>query len=177
MTLRTLRTFYIKAFDLQDEIEGFNYTDLITELYDAKEGDKLILNINSPGGRVDVGMEIVDAIQDSNATVVGYVQWNSCSMAAVIALACDNLVFRENTYLMFHTYSGGVYGKSTDIVPDVQHTDNVIKKAFSKICSPFLTKKELKQIDDGAPIYIRSDQEDLKERMKRHFKTQIMLEV
>ncbi|MEE8550640.1 MAG: ATP-dependent Clp protease proteolytic subunit, partial [Gemmatimonadota bacterium] len=52
-----------------------------------------ILDINTPGGRVDAAWEIVDALQDSDVPVYAYVD-RALSAGAMIALATDAIYMR-----------------------------------------------------------------------------------
>ena len=156
---------------LYDGIDNFNdYKELITALREAQEGDGLMLRINCPGGRCDVGMMIVQAIKETKATVVCNVVYPSHSMGAIIAVAGDYLVMQRNTFLMFHTYSGGTYGKSGDMIKDVQYTDEALKGMFDDIVKPFLTKAEVKRMHKGDDLYIKADDPSMSARLKRHFK-------
>lgn len=152
----------IKSFD--------GCADLIECLRHSGPNDIVVLKINSPGGRVDVGTMIVQAIMESEAMVVADVVYPSASMAAEIALACDRLILRKHTYLMFHTYSYGVDGKSLEISQHVANSDKCLMEATKDIMMPFFTAKELKDMHDGKDIYIAWNDPTLKARIKRHFK-------
>lgn len=147
-----------------------DYKDLILALKQANEGDTIELRINCPGGRCDIGMMIVQAIQETRAIVVCNVVYPSHSMGAIIAVAGDYLVMQPHTFLMFHTYSGGTYGKSGDMIKDVHYTDDSLKGMLDDIIKPFLTKVEIDKMHKGDDLYIRYDDPSLKVRLKRHFK-------
>lgn len=164
-------------WDLYGEIENHEYYEsLITQLGNAVEGDLMVIRINSPGGRADVGFMIVKAIKNSQATVLAHVVWPSASMASIIALACDGMLMDDHTSLMFHTYSGGSWGKSDDLLQDVLETHWSLDNNAKNIITPFLTKIEVQKMQEGKDIYIRSDDVSLAKRMKRHFKDQVTVE-
>lgn len=52
-------------------------------------GEPMFLIINSPGGRYDAGLDIIQAIEDSQAPVICIVVGEALSTAAVILAACD----------------------------------------------------------------------------------------
>lgn len=66
------------------------------------ETEEVVININSPGGDVISGLTVVNAIQNTAARVTARVSVIAASMAAVIALACDEVVVDENSVIMLH---------------------------------------------------------------------------
>lgn len=152
------------------EFSSFNdYTPLIKALKEASDQDQFIIHINSPGGDVSVGMMVVHAIQQSLATVVCNVVYPSHSMGAILAISGDFLVLQKHCFLMFHTYTTGAYGKSDEIIQDVNCTYRAIRGMIDSVLYPFLSKKELQKMHDGKDIYIHWDDADLQARLKRHF--------
>lgn len=165
-----------QSFDFYGEIEDIEeYGDLIRELHSAHEGDNIILNINSPGGRCDIGFMIVKSIIQTRATVVAHIVYPSASMASIIACVCDAILFDPHTYLMFHTYSGGAFGKSDEMFQDVIETKRSLEGKFRDCVGKFLTKKEIEKMLEGKDIYIRADDANLKARCDRHFRCQSIL--
>lgn len=153
------------------EIEEFRgYAALIKELYNAEDGDIITLNINSPGGRVDIGRSIITAMHHTKAVVHCHVESDSCSMAALIAVSGDSMTMSENTYLMFHNYSTGMYGKGGDLAKQMQYEQESIYTLFKAWCTPFLTMKEFTAMLAGEDIYIKDSDPTLAARIKRHFK-------
>lgn len=86
---------------------------LIGPVYDCVETDELVagiqgaaedysLDINSPGGDVFAGLTIVNAIQNSEHKATANVHVMAASIAAIIALACDEVVVDENSVVMLH---------------------------------------------------------------------------
>lgn len=168
------QTFHTK-WTLYGAFESFSdYKELFEALHEAKKGDIIILEINSPGGRADIGMMLINAIKHSEAITVAHIVFPSASMASLIAMACSSLVFDNDTYLMFHTYTGGSYGKSDDLIQDVLETHRCLDKACERLVRPFLTKAEVNRIREGKDFYIRWDDINLKERIKRHYKVQVV---
>ena len=60
------------------------------------------LDINRPGGDVFAGLTIVNAIQNSEHKATANVHVMAASIAAIIALACDEVVVDENSVIMLH---------------------------------------------------------------------------
>jgi ATP-dependent protease ClpP protease subunit len=168
----------ITEWTLYGAIDEFShYKTLIAALKEAQEGDMIHLLINSTGGSVDVGMMIVQAMQSSKATVITNVVYPSYSMGAIIAVAGDYLTMQPHSFLMFHTYSTGMGGKSGDLIKLLSHDDESLKGMMQDICVPFLTKNELKKMHAGDDIYITAKDPTLSTRIKRHFKGVVSEEV
>jgi hypothetical protein len=169
MNLRVLSQHV--EFTLYDSISSFSDAKEFTEKLGAMgPDDKVTLKVNSGGGRIDVGHMIVQAIQKSKAHVTCHVVHASYSMASLIALACDELIFEPHTLLMFHNYSSGSGGKGGALVQGVLSSDEFIKGIFFDICTPFLTKSEMNNIINDKDLYIKWNDPTLQTRIARHFK-------
>jgi ATP-dependent Clp protease protease subunit len=167
----TIATKQYYRYNLYDEIENFGeYKQFIEDLSTMTSNDAVALYINSPGGRIDVGVSLVHAIQNSLAPVTAVIEGPSYSMASIIALACRKLIMFDNTFLMFHNYSTVGYGKGGELMNSLKHSDDHFNKLMSMVCSPFLTKSELGKIATDQDIYIYSDDATLDKRRERHFK-------
>ncbi len=57
----------------------------------------VILDINTPGGRIDAAWEIIDDIRDADVPVYAYVNRRALSAGAMIALAADRLYMRPGS--------------------------------------------------------------------------------
>lgn len=59
----------------------------------------VILDIDTPGGRIDAAWEIIDDIRDAEVPVYAYVNRRALSAGAMIALAADGLYMRPGSTL------------------------------------------------------------------------------
>lgn len=166
----TIQQSNVHRYNLYDGIEAFeDYEEFIEDLATFTQNDAIALYINCPGGRVDVGISLINAIRSSAAATTAIVEAPSYSMASVIALATDKLIMLDNTYLMFHNYSSGAYGKGAELITGIKHSDAHFQRMMQGICYPFLTKKELQRIQNDGDIYIYDNDDDLQKRKERHF--------
>jgi len=166
-----LETNSVYRFNLYDEIESFTeYDDFIKDLALLSENDAVALYINSPGGRIDIGVSLVNTVRSCQAKVTAVIEGPSYSMASILALACDGLIMLDNTFLMYHNYSTMSYGKGGELMASLTHSNDHFNKLMTSICSPFLTKAELKDIQNDRDIYIYHDDSMLAKRKERHFK-------
>jgi ATP-dependent protease ClpP protease subunit len=75
--------------------------DLIEQANKAK-AEGIVIELDSPGGSVMAGMDIVHAIEDSDIPVKCIDKFESASMAAVIFESCSERVMLKPASLMFH---------------------------------------------------------------------------
>ncbi len=68
-------------------------------LGEAKEAGAAaaVLDLNTPGGRVDAAWEIIDAVRDAGIPVYAYVNRRALSAGAMIALSADALYMRPGS--------------------------------------------------------------------------------
>jgi ATP-dependent Clp protease protease subunit len=102
---------------IYDEIGAFGipakaFLDELKALGPARE---LTVRINSPGGAVFDGVAIYNALKRHDARVTVWVDGIAASIAAMIAMAGDDVVMPENAMLMLHDPSALVIGTAADM--------------------------------------------------------------
>lgn len=136
-------------------IEPIEYTDLIQTIRTAQEGDVIYVHINCPGGQLDTGIQMVNALRATPAHVVTELEGVGHSMAALLFLCGKELIVHDNTQLMFHTYSGGVLGKGSEIRGQTDATEEWFKLMAYDICYPFMTKREIARMLKGEDFWFQ----------------------
>nr|DAJ11106.1 MAG TPA: Putative ATP dependent Clp protease [Caudoviricetes sp.] len=107
------------------------------EIFDTEETVKAIqtatedidLYINSPGGDVFAGLNVVNAIQKAKVQVTAHVEVMAASIAGVIALACDKIEIDKNSLIMLHncwTISSGNKKALEQDVKAMEAIDNIL---------------------------------------------------
>lgn len=83
-------SYYIK---IEGEINlGLpNYLARIIKEANQKQAGAVVLEINTPGGRVDAALQIRDAIFEAEVPVVAFVNHEAASAGALISLSCDSI--------------------------------------------------------------------------------------
>jgi ATP-dependent Clp protease protease subunit len=66
------------------------------------DSDTIHLHINSPGGSVFDGMTIYNALKSHKAKIITHIDGLAASIASIIALAGDEIVMGEGSFLMIH---------------------------------------------------------------------------
>lgn len=167
---------HVNRYQLWTLWQGINdelaeYKELLKALREAQKGDIIDIDIESPGGNCAVGFKIIQHIQDCEAQVNIIVSGACYSMGSLIAISGDTIQMKDNTYLMFHTYSACIGGmKSGDLVAYVDNAHVQHLNYDEKIAKPFLTDKEVEQMQMGKELYIWHNDKSLPNRIKRHFK-------
>lgn len=68
----------------------------------AAPGERVKIEINSPGGIIVPGLAMANSIKNSKAHVVAHVTGIAASMASVIMCACDEIQLEEGSFVMMH---------------------------------------------------------------------------
>ena len=75
------------------------------ERAETANADAIIFDIDTPGGRVDSAADIIDAIQDTEAPTIAFVNREAISAGAMISIACNQIVM----------VSGGTIGDAAPV--------------------------------------------------------------
>lgn len=68
-----------------------NYIQRIVQRANEQEAGAIVIDINTPGGRVDAALQIRDAIFESEVPVYAFVNREAASAGALISLSCDSI--------------------------------------------------------------------------------------
>mgnify|MGYP000032045541 FL=1 len=130
----------------------------------AGENDIIYIRINSEGGDLFAALQIVRAIQESNATIVCSVEGICMSAATLIFLSADRFELSDHTMFMFHNYSSGTIGKGGEMYDQITHFRAWSEKLFASFYKDFLTPEEIKSMLDNKDIWL--DAEEVAKRLK-----------
>lgn len=109
--------------------ENDTYTHLIHLLHTSGADETIILNIYTPGGVVQTGINIIHAITNTKAHVTTIAMGLVASIGAVIWGAGHTRVVTPGSVLMFHMPSGGIFGKTADNAEE----SGIIQAYFSEL--------------------------------------------
>jgi ATP-dependent protease ClpP protease subunit len=153
-------------FYLSQQIEEPpHYTDMIHRIHTASPEDVIHIHLNTPGGHLDTGMQIINAMRSTPAHVICSIESEAHSLGTLIFLAADEFVVHDNVMMMFHNYSGGVFGKGHEQAAQLEGTKKWFSSLARKLYIPFLTEEELARLERGEDIYLHSD--DIRKRLDR----------
>lgn len=159
------------TFYLCGEIKAAEeYVEWFQILRAAGENDIIFIRINSEGGDLFSALQLVRAIQESNATVVCSVEGICMSAATLIFLSADRFELSDHTMFMFHNYSSGTIGKGGEMYDQITHFRAWSEKLFNSFYNDFLTPEEIKSMLDNKDIWL--DAEEVAKRLEKRVAAQ-----
>jgi ATP-dependent protease ClpP protease subunit len=142
------------------------YTDMIHTIRTASIEDVIYVCLNTPGGRLDTGIQILNAMRSSQAVIITVLEAEASSMGSILFLAADQHIVHDNCRMMFHDFSGGAGGgKGNEQFKELTNTLQLYNKLLKSICVPFLTNDEVDGIIEGKDYWMDSD--EIRERLKQ----------
>ena len=134
----------IDVYITAEIVNPIEYNELCHLLRNANSKEVIRLHINTPGGRLDSATMIIDAINSSEAYIIGVLSGSVASAGTMIALACDELECSSYLEFMIHYFSGGTGGKGNEIKAHSNFIDKHMPMVFKEIYAGFLLIKKLK---------------------------------
>jgi len=116
--------------------EGVSAKGFIEELDALGPMNKLDVRINSPGGSIDEGIAIYNALNRHKARIVTHVDGIAASIASVIAMAGDEIQIADNALMMIHPASGGCFG----CAEDMEKVAEILRKDNQRIAEIYATR-------------------------------------
>ncbi len=158
-------TLYLSTF----EENKINLAAILNDLSELNPEDSIKLRINSPGGLLNEGKSLINAIQNTGAFVETELLSDANSMAAIMFCIGDKRVIYEGSSLMFHTFSSGYMGKGQEMESYTKHaTKN--NDAFFRAHILGMTDVELQKMSDGKDFWW-----DAKKMCKRGVATHVVV--
>ncbi len=127
--------------------EVFDLAAQVEQVKNATEDVTLV--INSPGGDVFEGLQMVKAIENCPHKVTAKVEVMAASIAAIIALACDRVVIGKNDIMMLHnswTFASGNKEELQSCIDAMKAIDTVLHNVIGEHCTD---KALLDEVDAG----------------------------
>lgn len=133
--------------------------DLMNTLRNATTDDLLTIYISSFGGYADVMCKfkaIIDTMFHNRCTTV--LEPNGASAAAHIFIYGHTRIVYPYSYIMFHNYSSGVFGKGQEIMGNATFKDKYFNKMFTADLQDYLSEEELKDLFKGMDFYFDAEE-------------------
>jgi ATP-dependent protease ClpP protease subunit len=148
------RHFYINGI-IEDEDD---YVDLIDTLYQGKPNENIYIHLCTPGGRLDITMQILNAIKHSESTVVGIADGPVASAGSVLLFGCPNISIMPYSYVMLHDGSEGLGGKANENIKQALFTQAILKKIYMDVYIPFFSEEEVNAILEGKDMWVSAEE-------------------
>lgn len=129
--------------------------DVVKTLNEATEDVTLV--INSPGGSVLEGLQVVNAIRNCKQKVTAKVEVMACSMGGVIALACNQLIMHKDDLLMLHNCMSCVEGNKEDLANEIESM-KAIDAVLHSIVTERAKDKTLDARIDSGEVWLTGEQ-------------------
>ena len=140
--------------DLIEEVGAPNeYRREFDILREARKSDKVLITINTPGGRLDTAVALIDAIQQCKGKVTARLVGDGYSAGSLIFLACKNKEVGVFGTLMLHRESGGMGGKGSDTEKQMEFMKKYINELYHSVYSPYLSEEDMKDLMKGGDLW------------------------
>ncbi len=151
-------------FYLNEQIGAASlYADMIHRINVAGPEDTVYIHVNTPGGQLNTGVQIINAIRNSPATIITVLESAAYSLGTLIFLSGDEMIVNDNCIIMFHNFRGGVIGKGNELVSELEATIKWFTELARQIYIPFLSEQEFERITKGEDLWLLT--EDIKSRL------------
>jgi len=142
-------------FFIHGEIgDSEEYVDLLDTMYSATGNDIIILHLNTPGGYLNTAVEIVHAIAQTEATVVGSADGQVASAGSLLFFACHSFLLGEFCEVMLHDGSGGAIGKINENLKSAEFTSKRLSHIYHTIYGRFFSQEQVDNVLDGKDLYL-----------------------
>lgn len=162
--VRRLHHFYLS----QAIEEPSKYIEMVHIIQVSGPDSVIFIHLNTPGGILDTGIQLVNAMQASEAHIVCSLEGQVASLGTMIFLAADEFIVHDNCLMMFHNYSGGVFGKGHEQIAALEATTRWVDEIMKRLYVPFMSEEEFDRIKKGEDLYFHS--EEIRKRLAKMVK-------
>lgn len=151
--------------------EPHKYIDMIHRIKTAGVGDVIYIYLNTPGGQLDTGAQILAAMNVSNAKIVTVLEGRVCSLGTIIFLSGHEFVVHPQSLFMLHNFSSGIGGKGHEIESQLSGTKEWFDAMVKEIYIPFLSEDEYNRLVKGEDFWFTAPEVSKRvDKMIRHHK-------
>ena len=158
--IRRVHHFYLSS-PFEDPI---HYVEMMHIIRTAGPEDTIYLHLNTPGGNLSTGAQLISAMQSSQAHIIAAAEGEVCSLGTIIFFAADEFVVHDNSLMMFHNFSGGTWGKGHEQAAQLEASIEYFNNLAQRLYVPFLSISEIDRIARGDDIWMQS--EEVKARLQ-----------
>lgn len=149
-------------------VEPETYIEWLDCIRSATSKDEIRIYINSEGGNVFSAIQLMNALQTSEAHIVAVVEGWCCSAATFIFLCADEFEIAPHSAFMFHNYSAGMSGKGGEMAAQVDFFRVWSSDLLKEIYKDFLTLTEIEMILNNQDIWQTA--EEITKRLRKKIK-------
>ena len=128
---------------------------MVIEALEQLDGKRALVRINSPGGFVDIGLGIVNALRRYEGGVDTVVDSLAASMASEIMLVGERRTIAKNAKVMIHLPRGGAYGTADEILSIVDVFRKYEQAAIGNFAEAMqLEESQVRELLDAETWYL-----------------------
>ena len=142
----------------EEIIEADKYSKLFNLLRSVGEYDVVKIYINSPGGNLFTGVQLISCMKHSMAHIITILDGQAMSLAPLILFAGDEIQISENSMIMFHHYSSYGGGKGNEQLSSATAMNDFYRNTLLKYGKPFLEDDEIESVMNGQDLYFGDDE-------------------
>ena len=152
--IRRVHHFYLSSpFD-----EPIHYVEMMHLIRTAGAEDTIYLHLNTPGGNLTTGAQLISAIQSTQAHVIAAAEGEVCSLGTIIFFAADEFVVHDNCLMMFHNFSSSTWGKGHEQQAQLEALVEYFGDLAQRLYLPFLSAGEIDRIARGEDLWMQSEE-------------------
>jgi len=145
------------------------YIKMIHTIAVAPENDVIYIHLNTEGGDLATGIQLINAIKSSPAHVICSLDGDAFSLGSLIFLAGDEFIIHNHSRMMIHNFTGGTYGKGNEQVSRLESDIKWFKDLSADYYIPFVTDTELDNILKGSDLWLQAP--DIRKRLTKMIKS------
>jgi ATP-dependent protease ClpP protease subunit len=138
--------------------EPSQYINMIHQIRTALPEDTIYLHLNVQGGALSTGIQIINALQSTQAHIICSLEAEAHSLGTMILLSADEFIIHDNCTMLFHNFSSGTFGKGNEQVAQLESTIRWFNTLVKQLYIPFLTEEEVQGILKGEDLWLHSEQ-------------------
>lgn len=152
--------------DFDDSIKYRSYFEVFEK---AKAEDEIIIYFDSPGGYVSTLNMFLNAIKDCKCKNITARVNYAASAAAIMTLACPNIILNHCSTLMLHTASMyGLDGKTQELESTLDHYIENYRRMFIPYLKRIMSDQEIEEMFNGKDF--RFNELEVIKRLKKYSK-------
>lgn len=139
--------------------EGAQLHDILNNLHDAGDNDTLEVRINSGGGYIRYGQQLINVISGKfYGRCITVIEAEASSMASLVFMAGDRRIVYEHSTFMVHDVSMFLGGKSSESKKQLEVIVYTFKRQFERLFKKCLTQEEIDDVFRGVDFWFTAEE-------------------
>jgi len=141
-----------------------DYVEMIQRIKMASPHDVIYIYLNTPGGYISTGIQLISAMKVSGAHIITVIEGEVSSLGTLLFLYGDEMVVHDHCLFMVHNHSSGQYGKGHEYLASANATAQWFERLARDTYTGFMTDDEIKRMLAGEDFWMSS--EEVRERLQ-----------